>query len=208
MVFSDIIVLMSKHKIKRRSNRLFSRNEHKILYAFLRLLRFHYGYITAREIAEASGLSRQTIYNHHPNLDQAVMKCEEELLHDFSLELDIAIKKFSRMIPDRNKRIFYYTLIFMDRYSDIFSLVCADINNQGLLHQVVREVYPRLQLQWLPVGTPAPDILSERVSMYMRMLVEVISRWGIETHCNIRNADRYIERMMRVTEAAERNKLP
>lgn len=196
------------NKTRSKHNRLFSRNEHKILYTFLKLFRIHRGRVTVWRVAEASGLSRQTIYNHHPHIDQTLIQGEEKLLSDFVVGFDAQNKKFSKMIPDANKRVFYTILIFMNRHTDIFCLICSDINNQGILYQIVREMFPRLQFKWLPAGTPAPDISSERVSMYIRMVVEVISRWGIDTRCDIRKADRYIDRMIRITEAAERNMLP
>lgn len=198
----------TKSETKSDHNRLFNRNEHKILLTVFKLFRLHRGRITVRKVAEVTSLSRQTIYNHHPDIDHALVQSEENLLNEFAAKLDISDKKFSKMIRDPNRRIFYAVLIFMNQHKDIFCLICVDINNQRLLHQIVAAVFPRLKLKWLPAGTPAPDISDERVSMYMRMLVEVISRWGIDTHCDIRKADRYIDRMIRITEAAEQNRLP
>lgn len=199
---------MVRNKGISKHNQIFKRNGHKILCAFLKVFHLHRGHVTVRRVAQASGLTRQTIYNHHPDIDQALVQGEKELLCDFTAELDVQDKKFSKMIPDTNRRIFYAMLIFMDRHKGIFCLICTDINNQGLLFQIVTEVFSRLQIKWLPAGTPAPDISSERACMYMRMLVEVISRWGLETQCNIRKADRYIERMIRITEVAKHNRLP
>ena len=40
------------------------------------------------------------------------------------------------------------------------------------------------------------------------MMVEVISKWGAATRCDIRKANRYINRLLRITEDAERNRVP
>lgn len=161
-----------------------------------------------RQIAKETGLSRQTLYNHHPNVNQAITESEDALLEEFAAELDIQVEKLSNIMPDANGRVFYAMLIFMARRGDIFCPICGDINNQGLLHRIVEATLPRLQIDWLPHNTPAPAVGSERVDIFMRMMVEVITRWGVATQCDIRKANRYVNRLLRITEDAERNRLP
>ena len=189
-------------------NQRYNRSELKIYKTVLKLLKKQRGRITMRQIARETGLSRQTLYNHHPNVNQAITESEDALLAEFAVELDGQIKRLSSIMPDVNGRVFYATLIFMARRGDIFCPICADINNQGLLHRIVETAFSRLQINWLPKGTPAPAIGSERADLFMRMMVEVISKWGAATRCDIRKANRYINRLLRITEDAERNRVP
>ena len=147
------------------------------------------------------------IYNHHPNINQAIVNNEKALLQKFSSGLDQQIEKLSKVTTDTNGRIFYAIMIFMARHDDVFFPVCTNINNQGLLYQIVEAAYPRLEISWLPVGPPAPCAGSERVESYLHKSVGIIRRWGKNTHCDVRRGGRYINSLLRATEDAARNRL-
>lgn len=203
-----VAVKTNKKRAKITHNQRYVRSELVIYKAVLKLLKRQRGRITVRQIAKETGLSRQTLYNHHPNINQAIIESEDVLLEEFTAELDTQVEKLSNIMPDANWRIFYATLIFMARRGDIFCPICTDINNQGLLYRVVEAAFPRLQIDWLPKNIPAPAVGSERVDIFIRMMVEVIARWGAATRCDIRKANRYVNRLLRITEDAERNRLP
>ena len=115
-------------------NRRYERSERAIQKAILKLMVIYRGRITARQVAKVAGLSRQTIYNHHPNINQAIVNNEKALLQKFSSGLDQQIEKLSKVTTDTNGRIFYAIMIFMARHDDVFFPVCTNINNQGLLY--------------------------------------------------------------------------
>ena len=204
-------MVMAKTKNERARiahNRRYDRSELAIYKTVLKLLKKQRGRITMRQIAKETGLSRQTLYNHHPNVNQAITESEDAFLEEFAAELDTQVEKLSNIMPDANGRVFYAVFIFMARRSDIFCPICADINNQWLLYRIVEVAFPRLQIDWLPKNIPAPAVGSERVDIFIRMMVEVIARWGAATRCDIRKANRYVNRLLRITEDAERNRLP
>ena len=185
---------MGKNVRSRRvhHNSRYEHNERAIYNAILILMGAYRGRITARQVAKSAGLTRQTIYNHHPNINQAIVNNEKALLQKFSSGLDQQIEKLSKVTTDKNGRIFYAIMIFMARHDDVFFPVCANINNQGLLYQIVEVAYPRLEISWLPVGLPAPCAGSERVESYLHKSVGIIRRWGKNTHCDVRRGGRYI----------------
>ena len=189
-------------------NKTYKRNHHNLALAFFKTVYHRYGKITGQGIADLAGLSRKTFYEHYTDINHAFYQGVDDLLTDFDTALDDQVWKFSKMFPDSNKRNLYMLMIFLNQQRDIFNLICDDLDHQELLYKMVWKVFKRLELKWLPVGIPAPDVNSERGSMCIRMMVDVISRWGMETHCDIRKADRYIDRLMRITEAAAQNKLP
>lgn len=188
-------------------NSRYEHNERAIYNAILILMGAYRGRITARQVAKSAGLTRQTIYNHHPNINQAIVNNEKALLQKFASGLDQQIEKLSRVTTDTNGRIFYAIMIFMARHDDVFFPVCTNINNQGLLYQIVEVAYPRLEISWLPVGLPAPCAGSERVESYLHKSVGIIRRWGKNTHCDVRRGGRYINSLLRATEDAARNRL-
>ncbi len=77
---------------------------------------------------------------------------------------------------------------------------------QDILYRMLKVLYPKLRLTWLPAGTPTPAIDSERVDLYLRLLTGVICQWGKGTNCDIGKVEPYIRRMVKITEdVTERN---
>lgn len=190
-------------------NQQYERNERAIQNAIRKLLKTYRGRITARQVAKAAGLTRQTVYNHHPNINRAISENEHSLLTGFSITLDGQAERLQKIIKNNaNGRLFFSLLVFIAKHKETFGPICADINNQGLLHSMVEVVYPRLEVGWLPKGSPAPALGSERASMFVRMAVEVVSRWGCETECNVRRAGHYMARLQKIVDEAGRNRLP
>lgn len=198
---------IEKQNCKTPHNRRYERSERAMQSAILKILKRHRGRITARQVAKAAGLSRQTIYNHHPNINQAISNNEETLLQEFSSGLDDQLKLLSRTTANPNGRIFYAILIFMARHKEIFCQICADRNNQGLLYKIVEAAYPRLEITWLPIGVPAPEAGSERVEAYIHKSVGIIRRWGKETHCDVRRGSRCVDSLLYATENAAQSRL-
>ena len=189
-------------------NRQYNQSEQKIQKAILKLLRAYRGRITARQVAKAAGLSRQTIYNHHANLNQAIDENEDALLRDFSDALNTDDGRLVRLVADVNGRAFYSMLIFMAQRRELFCPICMEIHYQGILYRMAEVLYAKLEIDWLPKGMPAPAIGSERADMLVRMTVEVVSKWGVATECDIRRAGRYVNRWIRVVSDAAKKRLP
>ena len=197
---------IKKHSHKNRHNRRYEHSERAMQSAILKLLKRHRGRLTARQVAKAAGLSRQTIYNHHPNINQAIINNEETLVEEFSSGLDDQLRLLSRTTANPNGRIFYAILIFMTRHKEIFCEICTDHNNQGLLYKIIEVAYPRLEITWLPIGVPAPEAGNERVEAYIHKCVGVIRRWGEATHCDVRRGGRCVDSLLRATEDLARGR--
>lgn len=198
---------IEKHSHKNPHNRRYEHSERAMQSAILKLLKRHRGRITAQQVAKAAGLSRQTIYNHHSSINQAIINNEAALLQEFSSGLDDQLRLLSHTTANPNGRIFYAILIFITRHKEAFCPICADRNNQGLLYKIVEAAYPRLEITWLPIGVPAPEEGSERVEAYIHKLVGIIRRWGVDTHCDVRWGGRCVDSLLRTTEDLARGGL-
>jgi len=108
-------------------NTVFDRNELAIQKAILSLFATYRGRITARQVAKAAGLSRQTIYNHHADVHTAIVDGENAILEAFSDNLENQSQKLIGVISDPNSRLFYASMIFMAHRREIFCPICADI---------------------------------------------------------------------------------
>ena len=124
------------------------------------------------------------------------------------MEIERQSQNLISLISDINTRLFYAVLVFMAKRRDLFSMICADINHQGVLYRMTEILYSRLEITWLPKGSATPVLGSERTDMLIRVLVEVFCKWSISTNCNVRKADRYIRRLLRATTDAAENRLP
>ncbi len=101
---------------------------------------------------------------------------------------------------DINQRLFMASFIFMTQYSEIFYQICSNMAVQDILYRMLKVLYPKLRLTWLPAGAPTPAIDSERVDLYLRLLTGVICQWGKGTNCDIGKAEPYIRKMIKITE--------
>lgn len=203
---------MVGRKTKRKNaqekhNDKYKKGERAIRAVVFKLLQRHRGRITMRQLEKETGLSRRAIYNHHANVNAVIMESEDALLAEFDAGLDEQTARLAALTPDYNGRIFYAMLIFMSRHREVFCPICSDVNNQGLLHRMVEAAYPRLRLNWLPKGEPAPAIGSERVDLLLWMLTALAAKWGAVTRCDADQVIHYVRRMVRVTELAVRNGL-
>ena len=197
---------IEKHSRKNPHNRRYEHSERAMQSAILKLLKRHRGRITAWQVAKAAGLSRQTIYNHHPNINQAIINNEEALVEEFLSGLDDRLRLLSRTTANPNGRIFYAILIFITQHKEVFCTICADLNNQGLLYKIMEAAYPRLEITWMPIGVPAPEAGSKRVEAYIHKCVGIIRRWGEDTHCDIRRGGRCVDSLLRTTEDLARGR--
>ena len=68
---------------------------------------------------------------------------------------------------------------------------------------MIERVYPLLSITWYPINQPAPAIGSERAEMLFRLIVEVITRWGNETHCDFQKANQYIIKLTKIAMEAD-----
>ncbi len=196
-----------KHRRDLNHNRMYAATENKIQSAILKLLKKHRGRITARQVAEAAGLTSQTFYNHHPNINQAITGNEDILIKEFASGLDPQLAILAKILSDHNGRLFYAVIIFMAQRPDIFCPICDNINNQEILYRLLAVVYPRLRIDWLPKGYPAPSHESERVEHYLNVCVGILRHWGKSTCCNMKKANGYINSLLRVTANAAQNRL-
>lgn len=198
----------TKHiQTENNHNQAFKDNERTIQKEFIKRNFLRDGYVSVKEIAKETGLARQTIYNHHSDIADTINQSEDFLFGEFASAQDNPEERIIKTIPDHNRRTFYIIMIFMREYKEVFEIICTDINNRGLLYRMVREAYPRLQIKW-PRGSQAKEVSGEKGSMSVAMMVEVLSRWGIETKCDVGKAEHYINRLLDIVDMLVKNKLP
>ena len=183
-------------------NRKFRNNELTIQKAILKLMKIRRGRITAVQIAKEANISRQTLYEHYPDISTAPDRIERQIIVEFSNEVQKQINALARFFPDQNESVFYASFVFMAKRKDLFFQVCRDINNQRVLYRMGEIIYPLIRITWFPINAPTPQIGSERADMYISMIVEVIRKWGSKTNCNIKRSSSYINRLIMITAEA------
>ena len=185
-------------------NTKYNRSETAIMRSIFSLLTKYRGHITAKQVAKVAGVARQTLYNHHRGVNQAIIENEATLLTEFIASLDEQINKL-HMVDSPNGRVFYALFIFMDHRRELFRPLCSDLNNQKLLHQMMEVIFSKLEIIWLPINLPAPTTDSERVQVYLNRCVHEIRKWGLATKCNVKKAGRYVHQLLVITETAGRH---
>ena len=124
--------------------------------------------------------------------------CERRLHQEYEWYLDGV--SLDGTNADINQRLFMASFIFMTQYSEIFYQICSNMAVQDILYRMLKVLYPKLRLTWLPAGAPTPAIDSERVDLYLRLLTGVICQWGKGTNCDIGKVEPYIHKMVKITE--------
>ena len=156
--------------------------------------------ITIKGVAKDAGISRATVYYHYKSLDHAKTLGERWLVDEFK---DMLADNFKEK-EATNRQVFVTIFILISRHSQLFKHICAEGGNQGLLYKMMAVAYSDLQITWYPISAKPPDLASERVSMYFKIVVEIICKWGQKTDCNLREIEPYLKRILRVTSDASR----
>ena len=193
-------------KPSRRTIR-YNRNEHKIARAIFELLPDHRGKITMGQVARRAHVSHITVYNHHHSIDCAIKEIEEKLLSEFIAVLDGKSGPLATTPPGDNRRVFFSLLWFMAKHKEVFVPICSNPDAHGLLHRMMRALYPRLEILWLPTSQPAPTINSERAELFLEMLVCVVRRWGTISGCDLLASSSHLNRLVFITGTVSRSKI-
>lgn len=157
---------------------------------------------TVFRIAKETKLSKKTLYAHYANIYTAPDIIKKEISESYGIELKNQYNSLSRVIVDNNERLFYIMMIFMAHNKDLFIPICKYLGNHTILLEMMTTTYPYLNIIWFPLNAPSPVIGSEKADMYLNMCVEILSRWGAKTKCNINKSRRYIKRLLLLTSEA------
>ena len=154
--------------------------------------------VTVSQIAKAAGFPRQEFFRYFKNINQVLPDCERWLHQEYELHLNSV--PLSGTDAAINRGYFTVSFVFMAQNKEVFYQICSDMAVQDILYRMLKVLYPKLRLTWLPAGTPTPTINGERVDLYLRLLTGVICQWGKETKCDIDKAELYIRKMVKITE--------
>lgn len=192
-------IMVGKSK-QRKHNRRFFKSSITILASAMKNMRHNRARLTVKRVAKDAGITRGAMYYHYKDLDDAIAAGEATIIDEFKEMLN------QRHInaKNANRQVFLNIFILIFRHKGVFKHVCEDIGNQGLLYKLMEVAYSQIEIMWLPASEPSPRIGSERVSMYFKIVVEVICRWGQITNCDIDKAEPYIKKILRITENASR----
>lgn len=193
--------MVGRNKEQKHNSR-YKRNHDLLIASIRKHTKTYRARITVNQVVEDVGMARSSFYNHYPDVNSAIEASDAVLVKRFARFLEKPPLVYKK--PSQNPNRYYYelTFLYMGRNKVIFRRVCDDINNQSLLYKMVETVYPRLQITWPTDNGRLPAIGSERVDMFLRMVVEVISRWGKETRCEYEAATPYINRLSVITAEA------
>lgn len=182
---------------EQKHNKLFRKNGTTLFIAVFKRIKRQRGRVTVQQIAKDSGLSRQTFYSHYCNIDGAITDGEKELLERFKRYIDEKANRFPGQ--DHNRRMITACFIFMSQNREVFYNLCTSNEGHDVLDQMLRAIYPQLDIIWLPAGNQPPEMDSEYVDRFFRLAIGTICRWADKDHCAFEQASRYINQLVRLT---------
>ena len=182
---------------------------YKALVAIVEIIRDNGGYVNWSMVSKKTGISRFTLESHF-NCDprNALRVAIVGMLDNVDNWLETQGRLMPKTSSGYNELIIRALFRLMDQGSEFFTVACEEKRHEGVIYRVAEKLFLHLNFDWYPHGVPAPDIQSERAGMCIRMMEEVILRWGRETGCDKNQADHYVARILRIVRLAEENKLP
>ena len=193
---------MAGKKKQIKHSRRYEESDIRIIASLRKQKKAYRARVTVRQVIDGAGLKRSSFYYHYSDVNAAVEASENNILDSFLAFLENPPIRYRKKRGNPNRALFELMLLFMRRHKEIFREICDDINNQSVLYKMVEYVYPHLVIIWYPINQPAPVIGSERAEMLFRLIAEVITRWGKETHCDFKKADYYIDKLVKITNEA------
>ena len=194
---------------KAKHDKRYAHIHYKAIVAIVETIRDNGGRVNWSMVSERTGISRFTLSCHFDCDPRNALRMAIAGMLD---NVDNWLETQGRLIPKTdsgyNELILRALFKLMDQGSEFFTVACTEFRHEGVIYRVAMRLFQHLNFDWYPHGLPAPDIQSERAGMCIRMMEEVIIRWGRETGCDKSKADPYIARMKRIVRFAEDDKLP
>ena len=192
-----------KYSLQKRTKR-YLRNHALIQYSLAKRRKTQPGRITVQEIANDVGITKQGFYEHYHDVNQAIIKSEDELIEQFSIFIEYFFKNRHNNKSNPNRLAFTAMFLFMSRQKKLFYEISDAHVNEEILARMIEVLYPKLQVTWLPKTVAAPEVGSEPVDIFIRIAVGIVCRWGISEHCNYERAESYIRKLIHLADDASR----
>ena len=187
----------SYSKVKRKKT--FLSNHRAIQLYIFRNHKDYPGWLTVARLTRKIGICRQSFYNHYESANDAIIRGEKELLKQFSDYITEKIPDNNHLRPNNNRRVIMHLFLFMSYYKKVFIEVCKDSSNEKILTKMLEMIYPKLDIIWLHANEQRPEIGSDNVDMFFRIVSWIISHWGTTERCKFEKADPYINRILNLT---------
>ncbi len=194
---------------KPKLNLRYGHIHYRSIVAIVEIIRDHGGHVNWTEVSEKTGISRFTLSKHFDcDPRNALRIAIQEMLRNVDDWLESHGRFCSRKSQEYNELILKALFGILYQGGEFFSVACSEYRHEGVIYRVAEKLFLHLNFDWLPHGIPTPDVHGERAGMCVRMMEEVIIRWGRETNCDKNKAAPYISRILRIVKAAEDNRLP
>ena len=193
---------------KTKYEKRFAHIHYQVLVGILKNIQDFGGHVTWAEVSKLTGVSRYTIGKHFPTAPRNELRIAIwQMFEDFDVCL-LERKDDSIRSNSVQNEIYIQTLFrMMNKASEFFYIICDDKRHEGVIYCMAETLCRHLRFDWQPEGTPEPDFDSDQFRMCIRMLQEVIMRWALKTHCDVKDSEAYVARMLRIVKAAEDGKM-
>lgn len=187
----------------------FAHVHYKALVGVVEIIRDHGGHVNWTEVSERTGISRFTLGRHfHSDPRNELRIAYDEMLKNVDAWLERHEHFCSRKSKEYNELIIQALFKIMDQGDEFFSVICEDSRHEGIIYRVAEKLFLHLNFNWLQRGFSDPDAKSDRGRTCIRMIQEVILKWGQTTSCDKSKTAPYTARIISIIKAAEENKLP
>lgn len=197
---------MKNKPTSKNHNKGYWRSETKMLQAIFKALKRHRGKLSVAMISKELNLSRQAFYTHHHDINEAITAGEEALLGEFSDYLNEKCPPQQGGGHTSNRRLYTACFIFVSQRKSIFQQIASDIGQQHIFYRMAAIMYPRMTIEWLPLGSAAPSPDSERVELFLWCVARLVSRWASKEQCDFAKSGQYIKKLLAITEEIGKKK--
>lgn len=198
---------MKNKPTNKNHNKGYWKSETKMLQVIFKALKHHRGRLSVATISKELGLSRQAFYTHHHNINEAITEGEDALMEEFAEYINEKCPPQKGDGHTSNRRLYTACFIFISQRKSIFRQIAADPGQQQLFFRMALVMYPRMVIEWLPLGSAAPAPDSEQVELFLWCVARLVSRWASKEHCDFAKTGRYLKTLLAVTEEVGRKKI-
>ena len=162
--------------------------------------------ITVAGICNELSIFPKTFHNHYKTIELAIEETKKLLV----LELKSHLQKIpsAETVAD-NKQVYQSIFLFLTRQSKEKPIyhILTNNDNAEIVVALMEVFYPKLCIDWTPVGITPPNTADTPVRFFFHDLIFVLREWAEKTGCDIRQSKAYITALIELTKDARRHYL-